>query len=68
MKDKTKKYKGKKFYGVIHKEYGNIAYESADIEHTKKGLDDNYSVLVEMTVTRVFTRERDLKEIETEIL
>lgn len=62
------KYKGTKFYGVISKEHGFIGWVEKDIEQTKKGLNLQMPTLVELTVTRVFTREKDLKEIETEII
>lgn len=62
------KFKGKKFYGIIRDDKDAepaVIYKT--IEGATRGLDNTYVGIVELTVTRIFTRERDLKEIETEI-
>lgn len=60
-------HKGKKFYGVIHGKHGFISFVDEDIEQAKKGLNNDSPTLVELTVTRAFVREKELKEIENEI-
>lgn len=67
---KELKYKGEKCYGVARSKEGGkqIICTNIDLETVKRSLDSNFDILVEMTVTRVFTRERDLKEIEIENL
>jgi len=62
----TNKIKGTKFYGVINGEGGSIINVNYDIERSKKDLDKNWPFLVELTVTKVYTRETDLKEIEVD--
>lgn len=65
--NKIETFKGRKMFAVMGRPDGYAHYVNNDIESTKKGLDSDTPYLVELTVTRVFTRERDLKEIETEI-
>lgn len=64
---KNNKKKGLKIYGLMQSEGAIVIGSNKDIEITKRHLDSNWPILVELTVTRVFTRERDLVEIETEI-
>lgn len=65
------KFKGRKYYGIVSTQYSQnceyINWCSGLIEKAKTGLKDTDDLLVELTVTRVFTREKDLKEIENEI-
>lgn len=61
-------HKGKKVYGVVGTS-GSVltCCDSENIDRAIDMLDSNFPILVEMTVTRVFTRERQLKEIELDI-
>lgn len=64
--EKKHTYKGKKVYAIALE--GRDAFIICDdLENAKRRLDSSWTHIVECTVTRVFTRERDLKEIETEI-
>ncbi len=56
--------RGKKVYGIMRpSDDGAICYDE-DLEKTKRALDSTFSVLVEAEVTRLFTRERELVEID----
>ena len=59
------KLKGKKVYGVAT-ERDSMHGHYATIEEATRRLDLNWPYLVELTVTKVYTRERELREIETE--
>lgn len=68
MKILKPKFKGRKLYAVARNERGsNLICGDTDIERVVRALDKDYPILVECTVTRVFTRERELKEIEIEL-
>jgi len=56
--------KNKKYYAVASEKYGDAYRVSNDINESKKGLNEEFPLLVELTVTKVYTRETDLKEIE----
>ena len=60
--------KGRKYYGIVSKKFlGNSEYInwcSGDIEKAKRGLDDEEDLLVEMEVVKIYTKERDIKEID----
>ena len=67
--EEVKKYKGQKIYAVVKLDdpfpYINFIYYNA--HDAAEGLKPESNILCELTITRVFTRERDLKEIETEL-
>jgi len=64
---KKQKIKGTKCYGITSDGGSSILCTDKDLECVKSRLDSHFKFLVELTVTRVFTRENDLKEIETEL-
>lgn len=67
---KKKPIKGQRTYGIVNPDNSYpyaIICTDIDIEKVKRSMDYNYTILVELTVTRVFTRERELVEIETEL-
>lgn len=65
MKEKLK---GRKVYAISNsKKDSSIICCNISLDKAKCSLDSNWNILVEMTVTRVFIREADLKEIETEL-
>jgi hypothetical protein len=62
------KHKGRKLYGVSRNEKdAGVVCVHDNIGGAKRALDSTFTVLVEMTITRVFTREQDLKEIELDL-
>lgn len=62
-------YKGNKYYAAARSDRNSILGSNEDIERAKDLLDSRgWDTIVELTVTRVFTRERDLKEIEIDNL
>lgn len=63
---KIENYKGRKMYAIAQSERNYIIGIRDTIQEAVNELDHNWPILVELTVTRVFTRERDLKEIEIE--
>lgn len=67
MKETTRKFKGTKFYAPASSNYFDsvVGYES--IEKATDELRNDRKFVVELTVTRVFEREKELKEIENEI-
>jgi hypothetical protein len=68
MFKKENKFKGRKCYGIIRPDSKDEPIcIGSDMEETKGKLDSIYTILCELTITRVFTRERDIKEIENEI-
>ncbi len=64
---KSKKFKNRKIYAVALPETGTIFTPKDTLERAIYDLDSRWSVLLEFTVTRVYTRERELIEIENEI-
>lgn len=63
-------HKGRKTYAITKTtNFGTLSpiiCGNDDIKRVISSMDSKWNVLVELTVTRVFTRERDLKEIEIE--
>lgn len=60
------KYKGKKFWGIMNSRGDFISSVNDDLNFTKDHMEKDDKVLVELTVTKVFTRETDIQEIEKE--
>ena len=58
-------FKGKKYYGILNPNHSNpnLINIDSDIDIVKKLMDNNYKILVEIEVTRVFTIS-DIVEIE----
>lgn len=54
-------------YGICTGPGAEVICLKSTVGLASYSLDSDFPFLVEMTVTRVFTKERDLKEIETEI-
>ncbi len=72
MKNETKnqtKQKGRKCYGVARKDgvSSTILGTYKTPQDAITTLDTDWNQIVELTVTRVFERETELKEVETEI-
>lgn len=62
------KFKDKKFYAVGRDtDSSKLCCLYDDIADTKRALDSRFNVLVELTITRVFTRENEMKEIELDL-
>jgi len=64
---KPKQNKGLKVYAITSGPGGGIICLNDTKEAAIRALDSSFPFLVELTVTRVFTRERELVEIETEL-
>ncbi len=56
------KYKGKKYWGVVNEDGELCTYDKK--EKAASQTDKYWPYVVELTVTKVFTRETELKEIE----
>lgn len=60
---KETKLKGRKVYSVVSRR-GTICLNFDSIDEAIRALDSDFPIIVEKTITRVFTRENELKEIE----
>jgi hypothetical protein len=59
-----KSIKGKKVYGIMTKTMdGDVICSTDDIEKAKRSLDYNFPILVEMEITKAYTKNSEVIEI-----
>lgn len=58
------KIKGSKFYGLVRKDGTGLVCVNKNIKDTIRAMDHEWPVLVEFHITKTFTRNDELKEVD----